>query len=368
MPIYMDRHDLPESVTAEHVAKIHQEDLKIEHKFGCKGLTYWFDDKRKIAFCLIDAPNKKALEDMHECAHDGIPNSIIEVDPSIVESFLGRIEDPVKAQKTDLNIINDPAFRIIMVTGFVNNYLSSREKFPNKASFQNYKDTIVKLLIRFNGSLVKKKTDCFLISFESISDAVLCAIEIQAEFKNFIELNGHSSISLKIGLSSGIPITEKDNFFEDTIKLAERLCNVVLGQINVSSEVKDLYESENLNVVINSKWIRTLNPSDEKFLNILMDFTEKIWSKTDLKIDDFSKNLGLSKSQLYRKVKFLTGKSLNSFLKEFRLQKALNLLDNQKGNISEIAFEAGFNSPAYFSKCFQDTYGVLPSSYMKRAG
>ena len=53
----MDRHDLPESVNAEHVAHIHQEDLKIEHEFGCKGLTYWFDDKRKTAFCLINAPN-----------------------------------------------------------------------------------------------------------------------------------------------------------------------------------------------------------------------------------------------------------------------------------------------------------------------
>ena len=59
MPIYMDRHDLNDAITAEHVANIHQEDLKIEHEFGCKGLTYWFDDHRKTAFCLIKAPNKE---------------------------------------------------------------------------------------------------------------------------------------------------------------------------------------------------------------------------------------------------------------------------------------------------------------------
>ncbi|MDH3323081.1 MAG: DUF4242 domain-containing protein, partial [Flavobacteriaceae bacterium] len=109
MPIYMDRHELTENVTAEHVAEIHQEDLKHEHKFGCKGLTYWFDDKRKSAFCLIKAPNKKAIEDMHALAHGGVPHSIIEVDAAVVESFLGRIGDPVKAQNTELNIINDPA-------------------------------------------------------------------------------------------------------------------------------------------------------------------------------------------------------------------------------------------------------------------
>lgn len=55
---------------------------------------------------------------MHNHAHGEVPHRIIEVDDSIVESFLGRIEDPVKARNTELNIINDPAFRTIMVVGF----------------------------------------------------------------------------------------------------------------------------------------------------------------------------------------------------------------------------------------------------------
>ncbi|MEN8124677.1 MAG: nickel-binding protein [Bacteroidota bacterium] len=367
MPIYLDRHNTPDEISAEHVAEMHQMDLKIQHKYNCRGFTYWFDEKRKSGFCLIEAPNKEAIKKMYETAHGAIPSQIIEVDPTIVESFLGRIEDPIKAQNTNFNIINDPTFRIIMVTGFKNNYLNNSEVFPNKQSLKYYNNSIVKLIIRFNGSLVKNKSDYLLISFESISDAVLCAIEIQTEFKNFINTNEYTELKLKIGLSSGVPVTEKLEIFEETIKLAERLCNVVTGQIVVSSEVKDLYESESLNVIIDRKLIRALRPSDENFLNILMDFTEKIWNKTDLKVDDFSKNLGLSKSQLYRKVKFITGKSINSFVKEYRLQKALDLLEKQKGNISEIAFETGFNSPAYFSKCFFETYGILPSNYLKSA-
>lgn len=362
----MDRHDLTEDVNADHVAKIHQEDLKVEQKFGCKGLTYWFDNKRKTAFCLIDAPNKKALEEMHNHAHGGIPNSIIEVDPSIVESFLGRIEDPVKAQNTDLNIVNDPAYRILMVTGFENIALIKSNSIPNKKPLQQYNESIIKQIIHFNGRLVKKKSDCLLVSFKSNSDAILCAIEVQSKFKEFLSKDDYPGLKLKIGLSSGIPVTEKEELFEDTIKLAERLCNVVLGQIVVSSEVKELYESENLNIVINGELVRTLNRSDEKFLNILMDFTEKTWNSTNLKVDDFSNNLGLSKSQLYRKIKSITGKSLNSFIKEYRMDKALVLLNNQKGNISEIAFETGFNSPAYFSKCFFDKYRILPSKYIQQ--
>jgi len=61
MPIYMDRHDLSETVTAEKIAELHQEDLKIQRQFDCRGLTYWFDGKRKTAFCLIEAPDAKSI-------------------------------------------------------------------------------------------------------------------------------------------------------------------------------------------------------------------------------------------------------------------------------------------------------------------
>ena len=61
----------------------------------------------------------------------------------------------------------------------------------------------------------------------------------------------------------------------------------------------------------------------------------------------------------------IIGKSPNSFLKEYRLNKALALLDRQVSNISEIAYETGFSSPTYFSKCFYEAYGVLPSKYIK---
>ena len=95
-----------------------------------------------------------------------------------------------------------------------------------------------------------------------------------------------------------------------------------------------------------------------------MDYTESSWSNTNLKVDDFSKPLGHSKSQLYRKMILLIGKSPNTFLKEYRLNEALTLLNKNTSNISEIAFETGFRSPSYFSKCFQKRYGHLPSDYL----
>jgi AraC-like DNA-binding protein len=96
-----------------------------------------------------------------------------------------------------------------------------------------------------------------------------------------------------------------------------------------------------------------------------MDFTDDAWNRADLKVEHFGQNLGLSKAQLYRNVKNLTGKSLNTFVKQYRLRKALDLLSKKRGNVSEVAFDTGFNSPAYFTKCFYSAYGALPSEIFK---
>lgn len=87
MPLYMDRHDTPPEITAKHVAEMHQADLKVEHLYGCKGITYWCDDKRHHPFCLIEAPNREAIQKMHDHAHGEVPYNIIEVDEKLVESF-----------------------------------------------------------------------------------------------------------------------------------------------------------------------------------------------------------------------------------------------------------------------------------------
>lgn len=365
MPIYMDRHDVSEAVTAENVAQLHQADLKIQHKFNCKGLTYWFDGKRKTAFCLIEAPDRDSINRMHDHAHGEVPNRIIEVDDSIVESFLGRIGDPEKSQNTELNIINDPAFRTIMVARIKR--LSLKHLTPEQihSIIDNHNKSILIALNKFKGSIVKQKGDYFLISFDSVSNAVLCALEIQGVVSAPTDNGYDSDIRLNIGLSAGVPITEKEGLFEDTIKKADRLCEVVKGQIVVSSEVKELYESEISNISIDAKYINALNSNDETFLNLLMDYTEREWTNATLNVDDFSRCLGYSKAQLYRKMTSMTGMSPNSFIKVYRLNKALKLLNRRVENISQIAYETGFNSASYFSRCFQETFGILPSYYIK---
>lgn len=233
-----------------------------------------------------------------------------------------------------------------------------------KSSLHNCTHTVLKLLNVYESKLVKQSENHFLVSFKSVSNAVHAAFDIQSLLKEFRNDANNDKILLKIGLSAGVPVTEKKSIFEDTIKLAEQMCKIIKGEIIISSEVKELYNSENSVPLNEGESTFSLTQTDEKFLTLLMDYTESNWSNTNLKVDDFSKPMGCSKSQLYRKMILLTGKSPNTFIKEYRLNEALTLLNKKAGNISEIAFETGFSSPSYFSKCFQKRYGHLPSDYL----
>ena len=363
MPIYMDRHDIPPGIRAEHVAEMHQQDLKVQHIYGCKGMTYWCDEDTKTAFCLIEAPNVKALQDMHDHAHGDIPHSIVEVNENIVESFLGRIKDPQKASNTDSNVIDESALRIIMI--FKIRIDSYKEFLENHSSINHFElmTECSEIIGEFDGNVVKSKNNCFLISFESVSSAVLCSLEIQTRINKIFKKQ--NSFKIEIALSAGLPVTENKEFFEEAIKAAERLCDIIPGKIIISNRVREIYKNENYNRFVNSDWIKVLNKTNENFLNSLMDYTDSVWNETDMNVGKFSKQLGYSKSQFYRKMIETTGKSPNNFLKEYRLRKARNLLDKKNNNISEVAFGTGFNSPAYFSKCFSQVYGILPSEYAR---
>jgi AraC-like DNA-binding protein len=205
------------------------------------------------------------------------------------------------------------------------------------------------------------------VSFKSVSSAILCAIKIHSNIKYITPKFEKAFRNIKIGLTAGVPVS-KDNqqIFEETITLATRMCEVVNNPVVITNELKNLYESENKNAYIDKDLIRDLKPNEQVFLTKLMNFIEKGWQDESLNIDKFSNALGFSKSQLNRKMKSLTGKSPNNFIIDYRLNNALKLLHNQKGNISEIAFETGFNSLTYFSKCFKKKFKILPSKYLQQ--
>ena len=301
----MDLHELPNGITAKDIAEMHQEDLKIEHKYNCRGLTYWCDEQRQTAFCLMEAPNKQAVIDLHQKAHGAIPQQILEVNEAIVESFLGRIEDPVKSKDASLNIINDPAYRTLMVVKLKHKTLRANEINTLKAAIRGYTTSIKTLTSNYNGRLVRQEANTFLMSFESVTDAIHCGLKIRDVHNCVIT----PDLEFKIGMSAGIPVTEKDGFFEDTINTSDYLSDIAKDDFSITTAVRDLYEGENQNKPLTKvNAITVLNNTNEDFMMLLMVYTEKIWSQTTISVNDFEENLGFSKSKLYRTMMNLVGK------------------------------------------------------------
>ncbi|HEY6626944.1 MAG TPA: response regulator, partial [Ignavibacteriaceae bacterium] len=104
-----------------------------------------------------------------------------------------------------------------------------------------------------------------------------------------------------------------------------------------------------------------LSSLDEQFINRIMVVIDEHLSEEEFSIEEFGKDVGMSRSQIHRKLKALTGKSTSMYLRTVRLAKAKQMLAEKLGNISEISYKVGFSSPAYFSRCFKEEFGHAPS-------
>jgi signal transduction histidine kinase/DNA-binding response OmpR family regulator len=103
---------------------------------------------------------------------------------------------------------------------------------------------------------------------------------------------------------------------------------------------------------------------DETFLNDFQDIIEKNLSDPDFNIHQLSKKLYMGRTTLFRKIEALTGQTPNQFIQSYRLQRAAQLLKANFGNITQVAFEVGFSSSAYFTKCFKEKFHQLPSTFL----
>ena len=102
---------------------------------------------------------------------------------------------------------------------------------------------------------------------------------------------------------------------------------------------------------------------DLKLLDRVKNVAETHLSNPDLDVSLFAREVGMSKSILYEKLKSLTGKTINEFISSLRLKKAAELILAGELNLSEISLEVGYLDPNYFSKSFKKHFGVVPSKF-----
>ena len=112
----------------------------------------------------------------------------------------------------------------------------------------------------------------------------------------------------------------------------------------------------------------TVTSVDEKLVADAIAYVEKNMARSDLSVEELSRELGMSRAHLYKKISQITGKTPIEFIRIIRLKRAAQLLRESQQNISEIAFQVGFNNPKYFSRYFKEEFGVLPSVYQEKEG
>ena len=107
---------------------------------------------------------------------------------------------------------------------------------------------------------------------------------------------------------------------------------------------------------------------DKDFVSRFKSLVEEKMRDPELNVEDLGKDMGLSRVQLYRKIKSLTNYSPNELLRIARLKKAASLLASSDMTVAEIGYEVGFSSPSYFTKCYKEQFGESPTDFLKRRG
>jgi len=154
--------------------------------------------------------------------------------------------------------------------------------------------------------------------------------------------------------------TGADAFVRKPFKL-DILQQQILNIYQQREKLKSRFRKE---AILQPKEI-TVTTVDEEFLQRAMDLIEEHMSDADFNVEALVKEMYISRSKLYLKVKALTGYSTSEFIRTVRLKRAVQLLEKSDFTIKEIMFMTGFNTASYFSKCFKKIYGIVPSEYVR---
>ena len=159
-----------------------------------------------------------------------------------------------------------------------------------------------------------------------------------------------------VGFESGADAYIPKPFNEDLLKIRVRKI------IENREKVKEFFQ-KNLTFGDRKESVAEI---DKTFINKFRKVIEKNLIDSDLNVDEIGKNLGLSRVQLYRKIKSLTNYAPNELVRIIRLKAAEQMFVNSEKTISEVAYDTGFTSPSYFTKCFKEYFNESPTEYLNR--
>lgn len=248
MPLYLDIHNIP-GASFDDLCKAHAADVAIQKKHGVDYQKYWFNEKCGKAFCLVEAPSveaAEAAEAVHREAHGLTAERIIEIDPDMIDGFLGG--GNVNAGGAALVPGSrggeyDNAVRSVMFTDIVGS-TELAQRLGDHIAFElvNTHDAIVRAAVaEHHGRVIKHTGDGIMAVFVSPVAAVKAACTIQSAVGALLPDEGRPDFKVRIGAAAGEPIERDNDFFGSTVNLAARLCaQADPGAVLVSNGVAEL--------------------------------------------------------------------------------------------------------------------------------
>lgn len=169
-------------------------------------------------------------------------------------------------------------------------------------------------------------------------------------------------LTAKPGTESRLPEpeTEADDYLIKPFHLQELDARIK----KLIEECTRRQEKYNHQLLLNPQEIKATS-TDKRFLQKAMAVVETNIANAEFDVECFSKEIGMSRAHLHRKLTALTAQSPSEFIRNFRLKRAASLLLQHCGNVSEVAYRVGFSSLNYFTKCFKEHYGKTPTEYQK---
>jgi AraC-like DNA-binding protein len=339
-------------IPIEELIRKHKDDLAVQHKYGVKFKSMWVNKDKGMVFCLMEGPDKDACNNVHQEAHGDTGCNIIQVSEDEYNTFLGNsIPNENDIAETESRQM-DTGYRTILhfeVIGSVHNHQ------------QDYKSITDLIQKRFKGSLLLEPEKSIRAVFVRPVNALICAQHIRNQLNS-----QYKDLDFRMAIVAGKPVDEdKDQFYGYGINLGEKLLKSGhRGNIRTTQLTLELLYKEDANTDVSLNEVEVLSPGDESFLYQLITSIENNFTSPHFNATDLARESGLSRAQLFRKVKKLSGYTPNTLIREIRLYEAIKQLDKQTDQVAQVAYNTGFNSPSYFSKLFAQRFCLLPTEYI----
>ncbi len=326
----------------------------------------------------------------------------LEVVKEFIELNKGKIEvDSVLGEKT--------CFKIIFPLGkdfFEADEFAKEEYKPSSENKNSFKDQVLSKdnLELQNSELNLDKTHTVLIVEDNSDLRSYLKEELKKEYKVIVAENGQKGYDLAVQKLPDLILTDVIMPVMDGLEMCKKIkgniktSHIPLLMLSAKALVKDrlggidsgadLYLSKPFNMeILKSSLIQLINSRqiifnkfydgitkkaqqktttiDNDFMQKTLNYIHENISEPELSVELLASIVFLSRSQLYRKIKTLTGLSVNEFIRNVRLEKARQLIEQGTDNINEVSYKVGFSSPSYFTKCFKLKFGFVPTDGKK---